>query len=447
MAAGSSHQPLHTDVLALALGLGLGAGFASALVLGLALGGVVEIGPWWTAVVQAHGHAQLTGWTALFIVGIGFFFLPRMRGTPLAMPRVGRAGAWLVGAGVALRFVAQVSLALGGPVAIAYALPVAGVLQLAGAVGIVATLARTFASGPPIATRAGVVRVLPFLAPAWLCFLAASVVGVGLGTGAMDASRGIVDPVGNRLYVELLLYGFAVPIAFGVSVQTLPLFLRLAPPHTRASQALGLAWAVAVVMRLAGTAMERASLHALGVAAGALVTIAFVLFVDVVFRARTPWTEARLPYVTGDRRPMRPGMPDRGEYGRFEWLVRGAYAWLLAGAVLELLASAGEIAGRGALVTPDAGRHAITLGFVTLLIAGMAVRMVPGFAKRPLPAPRAVTALAITGHAATAARVVPLLLPPGTVGEAMLSASGVLALAFVAGLAAMLRPLLSGPSR
>lgn len=442
MSERSAHQPLHSDVLWLAMALGLGAGFASAVVLGLALGGVIPIGPWWSAVVQAHGHAQLTGWTALFILGIGFFFLPRMRGAPLALPRVAHAGALLVGTAVALRFGTQVALALGAPGLLAAGLGAAGVLQLAGAAGVIAALVQTFRTGPPVGSRAGVVRVLPFLAPAWLCFLAASALAAFLTVGAARRGSAIVDPVGDRLYVELLLHGFAIPIAFGVSVQTLPLFLRLPAPHTRTSQALGLAYAIALLVRLAGTITGQAGTHAAGAIAGALVTIAFVLFVDVVFRFRAPWTDRRLPYVLGERTPMRPGMPDRGEFGRFEWLVRGAYAWLLAGAVLELLASGGALAGGPALVPPDAARHALTLGFVTLLICGMAVRMIPGFAKRPLPAPRAVAILAVLGHAAATARVVPLLLPAGAAPDALLAASGLLGFGLVATLALLLRRLL-----
>src|SRR5216110_3296070 len=39
---------------------------------------VSSISPAW---VQAHGHAQVFGWVGSFILGIGFYSVPKLRGT------------------------------------------------------------------------------------------------------------------------------------------------------------------------------------------------------------------------------------------------------------------------------------------------------------------------------------------------------------------------------
>lgn len=72
---------------ALLLDAGFGFGFAAVLTLTSAL--AVPLGPWWPALAQAHGHLQLYGWAGLFVLGVAFHFLPRLRGTPLTAP-------WLV---------------------------------------------------------------------------------------------------------------------------------------------------------------------------------------------------------------------------------------------------------------------------------------------------------------------------------------------------------------
>ena len=38
---------------------------------------VLSISPAW---LQAHGHAQVFGWVGSFILGIGFYSIPKMRG-------------------------------------------------------------------------------------------------------------------------------------------------------------------------------------------------------------------------------------------------------------------------------------------------------------------------------------------------------------------------------
>ena len=68
---------------------------------------VASISPAW---LQAHGHAQVFGWVGSFILGIGFYSIPKMRGG--AKSSFGTAWAcwamWTTGA--ALRWAANVYL-------------------------------------------------------------------------------------------------------------------------------------------------------------------------------------------------------------------------------------------------------------------------------------------------------------------------------------------------
>src|SRR5215831_4379707 len=60
---------------------------------------VSSISPAW---LQAHGHAQVFGWVASFIMGIGFYSIPKLRGS--ANPSFRAAwlcwGVWTTGVAV-----------------------------------------------------------------------------------------------------------------------------------------------------------------------------------------------------------------------------------------------------------------------------------------------------------------------------------------------------------
>jgi uncharacterized protein involved in response to NO len=92
----------------------------------------------------------------------------------------------------------------------------------------------------------------------------------------------------------------------------------------------------------------------------------------------------------------------------------------------------------------DAERHALGAGLVTLLILGMAVRLVPGFAGRPLRSARLVWATVWLGNGAALLRVVPLFLPSSSLTLGLLGLSGALGIAAVACLGWNLRHTVRG---
>ncbi|MDZ7344007.1 MAG: hypothetical protein ONA90_05795, partial [candidate division KSB1 bacterium] len=138
----------------------------------------------------------------------------------------------------------------------------------------------------------------------------------------------------------------------------------------------------------------------------------FVWQLDLLTRRRQPWTVHRLLQPGPERRPTRPGLPDYGEFGRFERLIYSAYGWLLLAALLEMLAGASALLGFTFPHSGDAARHAYLLGFVTQLIFGVSVRMLPGIMKKKkIASAKLVDATFWLGNVSTAFRVLPLLLP------------------------------------
>jgi len=153
-------------------------------------------------------------------------------------------------------------------------------------------------------------------------------------------------------------------------------------------------------------------LSGLGVILEAGVILWFVWKLYVLTRLLEPWTIKRGSRPGLERPITRPGLPDYGEFGRFERLVYAAYAWLVLGACFEMILGAGVLSDYPLPIRDDAVRHIYLLGFITHLIFGMSVRMIPGFMKKKsIASPKLVDATFWLGNTAAVLRVLPLILP------------------------------------
>lgn len=419
-----------------AIALALTAGFGQGMAMFLHLAAGQPSGLWWVAAAQAHGHIQIFGWGGMFALGVALYFMPRLRGCPAPSPQAIRIAAWLVGSGLLLR-------AVGGPATTVadgaaweplarVALALSGLVELAGVALALGALVAAARRGPPLASRAGLVAVLPFTLAFALSFVAALALNAW-GVALAARGTGLVDGRISWLVVQLGLVGMLVSICAAVSARTFPLYLRLRVPPPRELYALAGLFLAGLGLRLAGGLAPEpdGGPATLGSLLLGLAFVGLVLCLDVPLQR----SRRELPGQTELFVP---------EYIASAWLIRGAYAWL---GVAGLLLVADALGGWGFGWRPpqDAERHAIGAGLVTLLILGMAVRLLPGFTGRRLASVQLVWATVWLGNAAALLRVVPLFLPSSRVTLALLGLSGLLGLAAVACLALNLRNTLRDP--
>lgn len=408
-------------ILKAALLLGSGAGFVLATVLTLTLMLNVPLGPWWTALAQAHGHVQLYGWAGLFVLGVALHFMPRLRGTPLV-------GAWLMPwilgalvAGLVLRVLSQPLLAVTGAHLWAGLLIVSGLLECFALPGAVTLLALTFLRGPRLATRPAFRGIFPFIGAAFLLLGTASCVNLANTFFAVN-SAGLVPSTSDDLNITLGLLGFLVPIALSMSAQSLPMYAGLEAFPRR------------ILWPLAGFYMLGTMLTMIGIASGstygswsgiiegvglALLGLALLIFISVFLRMMR--TRGRLPSKvaqlapsaeTAQRTYQKHISRARSAYGPFVALVASAYIWAMLGGILLLSDGVTMILGMAPFFAPDAIRHSLAVGFITLLICGIAPRMVPGFSGGKITSPHLVSATLWLGNSAALLRVGAILLAP-----------------------------------
>jgi uncharacterized protein involved in response to NO len=421
-----------------------------AIVAGFGLGGALfgalfgpRPGLWWPAAAQAHGHAQLFGWAGLMVLGVGLHFLPRLRGAALAAPGLAPWVLVLFGGGVALRAVAQ-PLAAARPGLMAL-LPLAALLELAGATIAVGMLVATSRRAVPLRERAGMRPVLPFVALAFGSLWLSLLLNLLGWTLALGSGLPLLTAPWELLVVHLALVGFLTPVSLAVAVRTFPLYLRVEVPGARA---LGLVLAVLGVglgLRVLDALGAPPPLDSLGRLLEGAALLAATWVVDApLFRTRAAVLARAQAHQRELGQAPRPWPPLSSDLVAAEWLLRTAYAWLAVAGALLLLGGALGLGG-GPLLPADVERHALGTGFVTLLIFGMGPRLLPGFVgSAHVASAGLVWATVWLGNAAALLRVapplvvwllaltVPVATPPAALTNGLLALSGLLGLAAVA---------------
>jgi hypothetical protein len=301
---------------------------------------LASISPAW---IQAHGHAQVFGWVGSFIFGIGFYSIPKLRGED----RGAFAAAWLCWVmwtlGGALRWFANV-----------YSwewrvlLPLSSALELA-AFGIF--FHAVSRHGPAEGAKS---KLEPWI---WV------VVGASLGlflvllaNGALSAYLAVfgrspeIPHILDQRYLTLMGWGFLAPFVWGFSAKWMSVFLGLKPARPRLLLlAVGVSF-LGIVLVFAGRVKVATGFFA--VAAG------------MAIRALRMWERA-------ERKPK-----TRGVHPTFPFFVRMAYGWLLAAALLGVGAAQWDSSGG----IWGASRHALTVGFVALMVLSVGQRVLPAFA-------------------------------------------------------------------
>jgi hypothetical protein len=308
--------------------------------------------------VNAHGHAQIYGWVGLFVMGFAYQAFPRMWHTTLAAPRWAVAAFALMAAGLVVRTVGMTAAGgLGGHAA--------GVALAGGAAELLAIL--IFAAQLLATFRGSLAKVEPYVAFAFTAvawFVAQAVLDLWHTWATMTAAttQDLVWHIATYQAPlrDLQVHGLALFMIFGVSLRMLPAMFDLPPVRARrAWWALGVLTAAVVGEVVVFVAYRWTQNHALA----ALLLVPWLMLAAGAWMVAGPW---RL------WRPMK--VQDRS--GKF---VRAAYAWLAVSLVMLLLLPVYQAASKIPFSHAYYGaiRHAITVGFISLMIMGIAAKVVP----------------------------------------------------------------------
>jgi len=309
--------------------------------------------------VNAHGHAQVMGWVGLFIMGFAYQAFPRMWQVDLPRPRLALGSLACVVLGIAARSTAMMFTGSG------WALPVhhAGVaLQALAASVFLGLIVIAF-----VRSRQRVTPSSAFILTALAFFFIQTLFS------GWHVARLMAAPTRVALLEQIATYqaplrdvqihGMAMLMIFGVGLRMFPALFGFTEVRIRrAWWAYGLlvaAVAMEVGLFLAYRATESRAFAGAMLAPWLMLPVGAWLLVG----GWKPWRTE----------PATATAPDRSRK-----FVRAAFVWLFVSFGL-LLAMPGYLAAyEGAFSHAYHGaiRHAITVGFVSMMIMGMGAKVV-----------------------------------------------------------------------
>ncbi len=298
-----------------------------------------SIAPAW---IQAHGHAQLFGWVGTFILGIGFYSIPKLRKLkPFALWEgwVGWA-LWVVG--VTARWFSDIY-----PWHWRILLPLSAALEvIAFLIFFQAVASHRPSGGAPKPWEAWIFVVIA----ATLGLLASLALNLGASIQlALHASSPAFPHEFDQRYLIVSTWGFLVPMVWGFSSRWLTVFMGLKP--LRGSWLL-----MAAALNTAGVVagfLEQFTAAGILLLGGAVMAVIAIRFFEPAGKA------AKTINV----------------HVSFPIFIRIAYGWLLIAALLGIWAArAGAAPGIW-----GASRHALTVGFIAAMVFSVGQRILPSF--------------------------------------------------------------------
>ena len=296
------------------------------------------------------------------------------------------------------------------------------------------------------------------LAGAFCSLALASIINL-VNVAQAARGSGLALDTDDTINVTLGLFGFLVPMALAMSARSLPMYAGLEGFPRRVLWPLaGVYFAGLMLLSVGGDGGPLQSpwaslLNGIGMLLLGGVVLVFVGIFLSLMRRRGQLPE-RVAKLAPEPRTLaqtyqQQVKQEQTHYGPFVGLVASAYLWAILGALLLLIDGGSVLATGSELVAFDAVRHSFALGFIALLICGIAPRMLPSFSGGKIVSPSLVSATLWLGNAAAVLRVGSLLFAPlfaGTQGFAvdtfLFSLSGPCGLALAICLAINLWPTL-----
>ena len=292
--------------------------------------------------VQAHGHAQIFGWIGTFILGIGFYSIPKLRRShPFALWAAWSCWA-LWTAGITLRWLTGVYQWHWRVL-----LPVSAALEL---IAFLIFFSSVSGHRPQESGKESLEKWVLVVIAAAIGLLATLLVNVG--ASLFLAARGNspdLPAAFDQRFLVLETWGFLVPFVWGFSAKWLPVFLGLRPVRER--------WLlVALGVNSSGVLIAMAG----WIASATIALCGGILISALALRLLEPIQQ---PAKT------------KGVHPSFPVFIRLAYLWGMIAAVLAIWAS----------LVPDshgiwgASRHALTVGFLAMMVLSVGQRILPAF--------------------------------------------------------------------
>ncbi|MBZ5647414.1 MAG: NnrS family protein [Acidobacteriia bacterium] len=306
--------------------------------------------------IHAHAHAMIFGWVGLFVMGFAYQSFPRFKNTKLWRPDLANLSFYLMIAGIIARMSAELLIETGSGLALGF---FSGAVELIAILLFLTVLYKTACNS--IEPHNPYEK---FIAGSFLWFFVQALVSdffffaKATAIGHQQLIRRIALIDGPLRDIQLL--GFVALIIAGVSQRFVPLVYGLKRPKKDRQSLIFAVMNVALVLNVISYV---AVLTTGNLAWGIGLEIAYLLM---------PLWAVLLAIQLGVF--SKPTQPDR----TFKF-IRAAYVWLIiANTMMPFFLVYGILTHQGfAHAYMGAHRHAFTVGFISMMIMGVAGRVAP----------------------------------------------------------------------
>jgi iron-sulfur cluster repair protein YtfE (RIC family) len=319
--------------------------------------------------IETHGHTQIFGWCGLFIMGISYFILPRFYAVRLYSGKLANLSFYLMIVGILLVFFFRTILPLSDPFFFKLLIISGCLMEVLAVLIFLVVVFKTILS----AEKQELETYEGFLISGYLWFLVQTLAFTGIivhmiVTGKTNMPHAMIYPLRH-----IQVMGFVMLVIFGVMSRTLPAFLGLRTPNPKMNLLIMLMLNFSVLLRAVSQPLMAYfvdtnmpayyAFNALFFTAGCLQFVFILLF----FYNLNILTKPEVDFS---------GMEIEKSYEKFVW---AGILWLIVAEIAMLIFTFYETY-TGTHVSHaliGAYRHAVTVGFITMMIFGYASRIIP----------------------------------------------------------------------
>ena len=319
--------------------------------------------------IETHGHTQIFGWCGLFIMGVSYFVLPRFYAVRIYSGKLANLSFYFMVAGILLIFVYRTLLPLNNHSFFKILILSGCLMEILAVLMFLLVAVKTVLS----AEKQELETYETFLFSGYLWFLIVTVAHAGIIYYMLDAGETLIPEAAIYPLRHIQVMGFITLVIFGVISRTLPAFLGLKTPNAKVN--------LLIMFMLNASVLVRAVSQPLMVYYADLNLPFYYVFNTLYFTSGCVEFLSILLFLYNLNILSKPevdfsGMEIEKSYEKFVW---AGIAWLIVAEIGMMVFTVQEsfmgIPVSHALI--GSYRHAVTVGFITMMIFGFASRIIP----------------------------------------------------------------------
>ncbi len=318
--------------------------------------------------IETHGHTQIFGWCGLFIMGVSYFVIPRFYAVKLYSGRLANLSFYFMVIGILLIFLFRTLLPLLNSPFFKLLIIAGCLLEILAILIFILVAMKTIlaAEKQELETYEG------YLISGYLWFLVQALVLTGATVYMLKVGETVLPHILIYPLRHIQVLGFITLVIFGVLSRTIPAFLGLKTPNAKMNLLIMLGLNFSVILRAVSQPLMTYFadvnppayyiFNTLFFTSGCLEFVFILLFIYNL----NIFTKPEVDFS---------GMEVEKSYEKFVW---AGIFWLIFAEAAALIFTFFETSGTPvshALI--GAYRHAVTVGFITMMIFGFASRIIP----------------------------------------------------------------------